>query len=140
MATKPMPSISSGVLKEKRATPELTSVPIMPSSRPRIVIRTALSTEPSASATAETRPSTISEKYSAASNLSARSASGGANAAITSVATLPAKNDPSAAMHSAAPARPCRAIWWPSRTVTTDDISPGRLTRIAVVEPPKEAP
>ena len=43
MATKPMPSISSGVLKEKRATPELTSVPTMPSSRPRTVMRTALS-------------------------------------------------------------------------------------------------
>ena len=105
-----------------------------------MVIRVALRAEPPAIATAETSPSTISEKYSAASNLSARSASGGANAAITSVATLPAKNEPRAAMQSAGPARPCRAILWPSMTVMTDDISPGRLTRMAVVEPPKEAP
>ena len=42
MATKPMPSISSGMLKEKRAMPELTSVPTMPSSRPRIVMQHGL--------------------------------------------------------------------------------------------------
>ena len=40
----------------------------------------------------------------------ATSASGGAKAARSSVATLPAKNEPSAAMASAAPARPLRAI------------------------------
>ena len=37
-------------------------------------------------------------------------------------------------------ARPCRAIWWPSMQVTTEEVSPGRLTRIAVVEPPYCAP
>ena len=45
-----------------------------------------------------------------------------------------------AAAASAAPARPWRAIWWPSMQVTTDEVSPGRLTRIAVVEPPYCAP
>ena len=29
-----------------------------------------------------------------------------------------------------------RAIWWPSRVVTMDEASPGRFTRMAVVEPP----
>ena len=106
MATKPMPSISSGMLKAKRDVPVLTSVPMMPNRRPRIAISTALSTEPCASAIAETRPSTIRAKYSAASNFKATSASGGAKAAITMVAMVPAKNEPSAAMHSAAPARP----------------------------------
>jgi len=42
--------------------------------------------------------------------LSATSASGGANSAMTTVATHPAKNEPIAAMPSAGPARPCRAI------------------------------
>ena len=41
-----------------------------------------------------------------------------------------------AAIVSAAPARPRRAIWWPSMQVTTDEVSPGRFTRIAEVEPP----
>ena len=72
---------------EKRATPELTSVPISPSSSPSTTIASALSSEPWASTTAAIRPSTISEKYSAGPNLNATSASGGANAAISSVAT-----------------------------------------------------
>ena len=52
----------------------------------------------------------------------------------------PAMNEPIAAMPSAGPARPFRAIWWPSSVVTTEDDSPGMLTRIAVVEPPYCAP
>ena len=56
------------------------------------------------------------------------------------VATQPAKNEPSAAMASAEPARPLRAIMWPSMQVTTEELSPGMLTRIAVVEPPYWAP
>ena len=113
MATmaKSMPSCSSGTPKSKRATPELTSVPTMPSSRPRMIIAIALGSEPEASTTAPTRPRHISEKYSAGPNLKATSASGGAKAASSSVATQPAKNEPRAAMASAAPARPLRAIW-----------------------------
>ena len=71
----------------------------------------ALISEPLASTTAAMRPSTISEKYSAGPNLSATSASGGANAAISIVAKVPAKNEPSAAIASALPAWPLRAIW-----------------------------
>ena len=41
--------------------------------------------------------------------------------ATKTVATLPAKNEPSAAIASAAPAWPLRAIWWPSRQVTADE-------------------
>ncbi len=67
--------------------------------------------EPCASTTAAISPSTISAKYSAGPNLNATSESGGANAAISTVATEPAKNEPIAAMASAGPARPLRAIW-----------------------------
>ena len=49
-------------------------------------------------------------------------------------------NEPIAAMPSAAPARPCRAIWCPSMQVTTDAASPGMLSRIDVVDPPYIAP
>ena len=75
-----------------------------------MIIPTALSTEPCASTTAAMRPSTMSEKYSGAPNDWPTSASGGAKVAINSVDTQPAKNEPSAATASAAPARPCRAI------------------------------
>src|SRR5207247_1359317 len=85
--TKPMPSESSGMLKVKRSTPELTSVPTMPSSRPNTTIAIALMSEPCASTVAATRPNTISEKYSDGPNLSATSASGGAASAMTSVET-----------------------------------------------------
>ena len=109
--TKPMPSESSETPKLKRATPELTSVPTRPSSRPRITIAIALMSEPWASTVAAISPSTISEKYSAGPNFSATSASGGANKAMITVETQPAKNEPIAAMPSAGPALPWRAIW-----------------------------
>jgi hypothetical protein len=51
------------------------------------------------------------EKYSAGPNLSATSASGGANDAISRVAKVPAMNEPTAAIDSALPALPWRAIW-----------------------------
>ena len=100
----------------------------------------ALISEPEASTTAPIRPTIISEKYSAGPKLSATSVRGGANAASTRVPTQPAKNEPRPAAASAGPARPFFAIWWPSITVTTDDDSPGRFTRMAVVEPPYCAP
>ncbi len=48
--------------------------------------------------------------------------------------------EPKAAMPRAGPARPCRAIWYPSMQVMTDAASPGMLTRMEVVEPPYWAP
>ena len=76
-----------------------------------MIIEIALMSEPDASTTAPIRPSTMSEKYSAGPNLKASSVSGGANAAMTSVATVPAKKEPRPAVASAGPARPWRAIW-----------------------------
>jgi len=70
----------------------------------------ALISDPRASTMAAINPRTISEKYSAGPNWNAISASGGANIASTSVLTVPAKKEPSAATVSAGPARPCRAM------------------------------
>src|SRR5690606_10717082 len=100
----------------------------------------ALGREPEASTTAPTRPKTINEKYSAGPNLKATSAKGGAKAASSTVATQPAKKEPRAAIARAAPARPLRASWCPSSTVTTAEVSHGRATRMAVVDPPYWAP
>ena len=110
-ATKLRPSAISGMSKVKRWVPVSTSLPTSPSSRPSTIMVKALSSEPLASATEATRPSTISEKYSAGPNLSATSASGGAASTSRNVATVPAKKEPSAAVASAGPARPWRAIW-----------------------------
>jgi hypothetical protein len=137
---KPIPSVNSGMSKLNRATPEFTSVPTSPINRPSRIMPTALSREPDASTTAPISPRIISEKYSAGPNLNATSVKGMANAASTRVPTQPAKKEPRPAAAKAGPARPCLAIWYPSITVTTDDDSPGRLTRIAVVEPPYCAP
>src|ERR1043166_308496 len=106
--TKPMPSESSGIPKLKRAMPELTSVPTSPSNSPTNTIAMALIRLPCASTTAATRPSTIIEKYSAAPNSKANSASGGPNSAMSTVPTQPAKNDPTAPIARGGPARPRR--------------------------------
>jgi len=58
----------------------------------------------------------------------------------TNTDIVPATNDPIAAMASAEPARPLRAISYPSRQVTTEAVSPGILIRMEVVEPPYMAP
>ena len=105
-----------------------------------MIIAIALISDPCASTTAPINPSTISEKYSAGPNLSASSDSGMETAAMNTVATHPAKKEARAAVANAAPASPWRAIWWPSRQVTADDVSPGMLIKMEVVEPPYCAP
>ena len=69
----------------------------------------ALSSEPCARTTEATSPSTISEKYSAG-RTSARRWPAAAASAITAVASVPATNEPTAAVVSATPARPVLAI------------------------------
>src|SRR5215470_8231164 len=56
------------------------------------------------------------------------------------VPIVPATNEPMAAVASAAPARPLRAILFPSSAVSMVALSPGVLSRIEVVEPPYIAP
>ena len=108
---KPMPSVSSGSPKEKRAIPEFTSVPTMPTSNPRTTMASAFTMSPLERHAAATKAISIREKYSGAPNLSAISAIGGPNSAISSVPTQPATNEATAAIASAGPARPWRAIW-----------------------------
>ena len=82
----------------------------------------------------------MSAKYSGGPNLNVTRARNGARNVRATTLSVPAMNDPNAAMPNAAPARPCRAMAWPSRHVTTDAASPGMFTRIDVVEPPYIAP
>jgi hypothetical protein len=87
-----------------------------------------------------TKATTMSAQYSAGPKTSARRASGSAAADNATVASVPATNDPIAAVDSAAPPRPRRAMRCPSMAVTTVALSPGVFSRIEVVEPPYIAP
>ena len=84
--------------------------------------------------------STINAKYSADPNARAMRTITGAVRLRATVASVPATNEPIAAVASAAPARPLRAIWCPSIAVTMVALSPGVLSRIEVVDPPYIAP
>ena len=53
---------------------------------------------------------------------------------------VPATKLPIAAVASAGPARPLRAILAPSSAVMIEPLSPGVFSRIEVVEPPYIAP
>ena len=59
---------------------------------------------------------------------------------MPSVASVPATNEPIAAVASAGPPRPALAILLPSSAVTIEALSPGVLIRIEVVEPPYMPP
>ena len=69
----------------------------------------------------------------------ATSATTGARKVSATVPIVPATKLPSAAVASAAAARPARAILLPSSAEIIDALSPGVLSRIDVVEPPCSA-
>ena len=79
-------------------------------------------------------------KYSGAPRLTANFTTCGMTSASSRVPMVPAMNDPMAAVASACEARPAFAILLPSIAVTTDEDSPGVLSRIEVVEPPYMPP
>ena len=83
----------------------------MPNSMPATIIAIDRTTEPCASAVDVTRPSRTSAKFSGGPNCSAIRVSGTATTAMARVAKVPATKEPIAAMASALPALPCRAIW-----------------------------
>ena len=135
-----MPSSSCGMPNEKRASPVSWSMPTSPSARPRNRLNSPRATDAPSSTDTVVNATTVSAKYSAGPKRSANDASGGAKNVSASVASVPATNEPIAAVVSAAAPRPWRAIMWPSIAVTIDAVSPGVLSRMLVVEPPYIAP
>ena len=79
-------------------------------------------------------------KYSGAPRLTANLTTCGMTSASSSVPIVPATKEPMAAVASAWAARPALAILLPSMAVTTEEDSPGVLSRIEVVEPPYMPP
>src|ERR1041384_8507822 len=98
-----MPSASSGMPNAMRDWPVSMSEPTQESSSPSSTIAMAFRIEPLASTTANTSPSTISEKYSPGPNFSASAVSGTPSAATSTVEKQPAMNEPIAAIASAGP-------------------------------------
>ena len=77
---------------------------------PTSIAISALASDFPASSTTIARPSAMSAKYSGELNDSANFASGGEISMSAITPTVPAMNEAIAAMPSAAPARPLRAI------------------------------
>jgi hypothetical protein len=109
-ATKLIPSAIVPMPKVKRCTPESRSVPKVPSSKPSTAIEIVVRVEPLEITETATSARTIIAAYSAEPKLNATAERIGENSAMTTTATQPAKNEPSAEMQSAGPALPCRAI------------------------------
>ena len=109
--TKSMPESSSICPKVKREVELKRSVPTLAIHSPTSAASSAFTIERPASSTTSARPSDISAKYSGELNESANLAMGGATSIRPSTPTVPATNEAIAAMPSAGPARPFRAIW-----------------------------
>ena len=115
-------------------------MPTKPTAKPKnkaVIPRKALL--PSTALTVQ-NASIISMKYSGGPSLTACSAIKGDANVTTTVAIVPATNEPMADVARAAPARPFLAILLPSMAVTIEPDSPGVLSKIDVVLPPYIAP
>ena len=113
MATmmKSMPPSSSTRPKVKREVAVKRSVPMLAIHRPTSMVSSALVSDSPASSTTMASPSTISAKYSGALKASDSLASGGATSISATTPKVPAMKEAIAAIPSAGPARPLRAIW-----------------------------
>ncbi len=136
IGTSSMPFVSWMKPNAKRSTPVTVSTPMRPSSTPTSAMHTPVTGGPPLSADASTSPNVASAKYSGGPKPSAHRANAGPTNVRPTTATVPAMNEPIAAIASAGPARPCFAISCPSMHVMTDAASPGTLSRMDVVEPP----
>src|SRR5579872_2681011 len=107
----------------------------MPSNNPSAAIAIVFANDPCESADVATSARSTIVQYSGAPIWSAADASIGEKSAMNTTLMQPATNALSAAMQSAGPVRPLRAIGCPSRQITTELGSPGMLSIMAVVEP-----
>ena len=102
--TKSMPSCSMCRPRVSRSRPVSMSAPTQNRRMPTTIIATAFRIDPCASTTASTRPMIIRLKYSAGPNSRPIRVIGTPSAAMTTVAMVPATNEPMAARPRARPA------------------------------------
>ena len=108
--TRETPSRNSWMPPVNRVSPEFTSTPMVPSRMPRQTIISPRVAPEVLTTEAATRPSTITEKYSAGWNSRANSASRGDSSTMTTTPNRAPNIDAIAVENSAMPARPCCAI------------------------------
>ena len=138
---KPKPDCRSMMPIVKRGRLNNAPSPTVAMISPRSVMIIAFATCPvPAKAAMADRPTTISAKYSAEWNRSATDESAGAKTMSRSAPIVPPAKLATAAIVSALPALPCRAIGYPSKLDATVPATPGAFSRIDEVEPPKIAP
>ena len=134
--TTSIPSPSWGMPKVSRAWPLTESNPTRPMVSPMAREMKPRSRELPSTAVTAMKASSMTAKYSGAPREIANRVTIGAKKASSRVPIVPATHEPTAAVASAWAARPPLAIMLPSIAVTTEDDSPGVLSRIEVVEPP----
>src|SRR5882757_10676748 len=93
-----------------RMSPVETSVPTVPSNKPKTAIEIVVTADSLVMTDTATRAMTIIEAYSTGPKLCATTAKGGEKKPMIPTLTQPAKNEPKAETQSAGPARPCFAI------------------------------
>jgi hypothetical protein len=86
------------------------SMPTMPSMSPSVAMARDLSMDPPLMYASTRRPRSRSAKFSGGPRRRAKAARGGASIISATTDRVPAMKEPTAAMASAAPARPFRAI------------------------------
>ena len=124
----------------KRSAPVMASIPMVPISRPRKTTGMVLRKDPLPSDPSRIRAISRTANISGGPNFMAKSARKGASSMRPRMLRVPAIQDPQALMNRAAPPRPFRAIWYPSKQVTMEADSPGMFIRMEVVDPPYMAP
>ena len=135
-----MPSASCRLSKVNREAPLKLSRPTVASSRPMAPAIIALSLFPLPMVATSSTPSSARAAYSGGPKSRATLATTGASNVSPMIEMVAPTNEPIAAIPSAVPALPCLASAKPSKTVTTEDASPGRRSSTEVMVPPYWAP
>ena len=126
--------------KVRRACPLTASMPTRPMVSPSTSAMKPRNREAPSTAVTETKASSMIARYSGAPSETANVAISGAKKTSSVVPMVPATKEPMAAVARAGAALPALAIRLPSMAVTTEDDSPGVLSRIEVVDPPYMPP
>jgi len=130
------PLIMAVMPKLKRVIPVTGSKPMLAMRMPANPAPNPLIMEAPDRLTSVVRLKNKIPKYSGGPKLKAYFAIPGPMMEKAKTPSVPAMNEPTAAIHNASPARPCFVMGNPSKVVATEAASPGILTKILVVDPP----
>src|SRR4030042_1871409 len=115
--------------KVKRSTPWMSSVPIAPKRSPTVAMRSPCARERPVSPPIQMKAKKSRANISGAPNFRAASARKGEISITATTLMVPPMNEPKADIPSAGPARPWRAIWYPSMPGRTPITVPMKAPR-----------